>query len=179
MRFWTAIRAFFRTLTSVQTAQEVKRLLDGPSALRPAEPPAAPATAPLSPKGSARSEALTLLAALQREARFVDFLQESLDGYSDQQIGAAARDVHRDCAKVVARMFALAPVLAEEEGASVDVPSETAPACYRLTGDVSGERPLRGTVVHHGWKATRCELPSWSGSKAAAMVVAPAEVEVR
>ena len=61
---------------------------------------------PLVPKPPARSEAITLLAALQREARFVDFIQESLAGYTDAQIGAAARDVHRDCGTVLKRMFA-------------------------------------------------------------------------
>ena len=59
------------------------------------------------PPKAARSEAITLLATLQREARFVDFIKEPLDGYSDAQIGAAARDVHRDCGKVLDRLFAI------------------------------------------------------------------------
>jgi hypothetical protein len=73
----------------------------GPSAVaEPAKPQPKqdakkPAAAP-----RPRSEALTLLATLQREARFVDFIKESLEGYSDAQIGAVARDVHRDCGKV-------------------------------------------------------------------------------
>ena len=40
-----------------------------------------------------------------REARFVDLVNESLDGYSDAQIGAAARDVLRDSKKVLDRLF--------------------------------------------------------------------------
>ena len=79
-------------------------------------------------QGTPASEAITLLAALQREARFVDFIQESLAGYSDAQIGAAARDVHRDCGAVLERMFALRPAVAEEEGTEVEVPAGFDPA---------------------------------------------------
>ncbi len=68
---------------------------------QPKPEPKKPAAAP-----RGRSEALTLLATLQREARFVDFIMESLEGYSDAQIGAVARDVHRDCGKVLERLFA-------------------------------------------------------------------------
>ena len=56
-----------------------------------------------------------MLATLQREARFVDFVKESLEGYADAQIGAVARDVHRDCGAVLERLFALRPVLADQE----------------------------------------------------------------
>ena len=72
---------------------------------------AADAEAAAGAKSPGSSEAITLLAALQREARFVDFIQESLDGYSDAQIGAVARDVHRDCGAVLTRMFALRPAV--------------------------------------------------------------------
>jgi hypothetical protein len=33
-------------------------------------------------------------------------------------------------------------------------------------------------MVHHGWEAAKCELPSWSGSRKAAGVVAAVEVEL-
>jgi hypothetical protein len=51
------------------------------------------------------------LAALQREARLVDFVQEPIAAYSDAQIGAAVRDVHRGCAEVIERLFSLKPVV--------------------------------------------------------------------
>jgi hypothetical protein len=50
---------------------------------------------------------------------------------------------------------------------------------YRLTGNVAGQPPFRGQLAHHGWEATRCELPSWTGGEGSAMVVAPVEVEVK
>ena len=47
-----------------------------------------------------RDGALALLALLQREGRFVDFVRDTVDGASDGDIGAAAREVHRGCRKV-------------------------------------------------------------------------------
>jgi hypothetical protein len=126
-----------------------------------------------------RSEALTLLATLQREARFIDFLQESLDEYADEQVGAAVRDVHRQCRQALERMFALRPLVHEAEGAPIEVPAGFDAGKYRLTGNVAGQPPFRGQLAHHGWEATRCELPSWTGGEGSAMVVAPVEVEVK
>jgi hypothetical protein len=73
---------------------------DGKETKAPDKPQVSAKEKPASAKvvaAPARSEALNLLAAMQREARFVDFIREPLDGYSDAQIGAAARTVHRDC----------------------------------------------------------------------------------
>jgi hypothetical protein len=121
---------------------------------------------------------MTLLAALQREARFVDFIQEPLTGYSDAQVGAVARDVHRDCRNVMERMFALQAACSAEEGAEVDVPAGFDPGKYHLTGNVAGEPPFRGRLTHHGWEAAKCELPVWSGKETSARIVAPIEVEL-
>jgi hypothetical protein len=116
---------------------------------------------------------------LQREARFVDFVQESLADYSDAQIGAAVRDIHRDCSAVVQRLFALKPAASQEEGAEVDVPEGFDPNRWKLSGNVAGKPPFHGRLVHPGWEATLCELPLWTGSPAAARIVAPAEVELQ
>jgi hypothetical protein len=179
MRLWLALRAFFRILFNQTSAEQARRLLlEGPPAEQPqtkAEP-AKPATpAPVKPQ---RSDALTLLAALQREARLVDFLKEPLDGFSDAEVGAVARNVHRDCGKVVERWFGVAPILNQEDGAPVELPAGFDAGRYRLTGQVSGEPPYRGRLVHHGWEATRCETPTWTGSADAARVIAPVEVEI-
>lgn len=175
MRLWLAIQSFFKVLFNPQFAAGVEQL-QIPAPAAPAEPPAAPE--PAKPAPPARSEAVALLATLQREARIVDMVTESLDGYSDAQIGAAARDVLRDCGKVIDRMFAVAPVASEAEGERVEVAAGYDPAEYRLTGNVSAEPPLAGQLAHAGWKATRCEVPEWSGSAASVLVVAPAEVQV-
>ena len=129
-------------------------------------------------RASQRSDALSLLAALQREARFIDMVKEPLAQYSDAQIGAAARDVLRDCGRVLDRLFDLRPVVDQEEGSPIDVPAGYDAGRYRLTGNVGGVPPFRGRLVHHGWMAAHCEVPTWSGSPAASMILAPEEVEV-
>lgn len=182
-RIVIAFRAFFLTLFHGDVAAQVDEALRRPTLPSPTEPPAKEKTAakapPVKPAAPTRSEAISLLAALQREARFVDFLQEPLAGYSDAQVGAAARDVHRDCAAVVERLFALKPVVPEEEGSPLELPAGFDSGRYRLTGNVAGEPPFRGRVVHHGWEASRCETPAWAGSADAARVVAPCEVELK
>ena len=140
-----------------------------------AVPKPAPAKQPPKP---ARSEAITLLATLQREARFVDFIKEPLDSYSDAQIGAAVRDVHRDCGKVLDRLFAIRSMVDQEEGSPIEVPPGFDAGRYRLTGNVAGDPPFHGRLVHHGWEAAEVQLPAWSGTQLSARVVAPVEVEL-
>ena len=180
MHLFSAIRVFFRVLLNSDFATQCDKLLAGTTAEpKPPTPEPKPAPAPAKPKPPARSEAVTLLAALQREARLIDFFQESLDGYTDAQIGAAARDVHRQSQAVLQRMFALEPLLTDQEGASIEVPAGYDTGMYRVTGNVTGEPPFHGTMVHHGWRATVCQVPQWSGTNDAALVVAPAEVELK
>jgi hypothetical protein len=184
-RLWIAVRVFFAVVARRDVADRVEELLNRGALPRPAptlEAPKAEVTKPQPKKAEAkappRSEALTLLATLQREARLLDFLKEPLGHYTDAEIGAVARDVHRDCGKVLDRLFAPAPVVDQEEGADMEVPAGFDAGRYRLTGSVAGEPPFRGRLVHHGWEATRCELPAWTGSASAARIVAPVEVEL-
>jgi hypothetical protein len=180
-RISTAFRAFFAALGNAETAARIEAALSGKPAALPSEPPPPPKiekpVAPLPVKAPTQNPAVTLLAALQREARLIDFLQEDLSGYADEQIGSAVRDVHRDSRKVLDRFFALRPVLAKEEGAVVDVAADHDPGKYRLTGKANAAAQ-QGTLQHHGWEATRCELPQFTGSPSAANVVAPAEIDV-
>lgn len=176
-RILLAFRVFLRTLFSSTVAEQVAKVFDG--SLPAPTPVAVPQPKlPPAPKPPVRSDAITLLATLQREARFVDFIEESLAGYTDAQIGAAARDVHRDCGAVLKRLFALKPTATEAEGAEVEISAGFDPNRWRLTGNVAGEPPFQGRLVHPGWEATICELPTWSGSSTAARIVAPAEVEL-
>lgn len=178
MRLGLAFRLFFRVLSDADFARRVA----AESAAAPQEPSprvggAAPAPTGKTTAAAPRSDAVTLLATLQREARLVDIVYEPLEGYGDAQIGAAARDVLRDCRQVLDRLFALRPLVDQAEGGAVEVPAGYDAGRYRLTGNVSRQPPLSGQLVHAGWQATRCELPAWTGSREAALVVAPAEVE--
>ncbi len=125
-----------------------------------------------------QSDAITLLAALQREARLIDLIQEPLDNYEDAQVGAAARDVLRDSAVVLERMLALRPVIDRSEGDEVETPDSANAGRFRFVGNVQGEPPYRGRLVHHGWEASILELPRWSGCSEDVSVVAPAELEL-
>ena len=178
----TAFRIFFRTLFSRTAADQVSALLDGRAlpkitadekSRQPVPEPKA--VAPVAPK---RSEAIALLAALQREARLVDLIKEDLSVYSDEQVGAAARNVLRDSALALDRFFALQRVLQQPEGERVQVPPGYDPGRYQLVGNVAGNPPYSGFLTHAGWQATTVNLPTWSGSKEAALVIAPAEVEI-
>ena len=81
--------------------------------------------------------------------------------------------------KVLDRMFGLQPLVDQREGSELEAPAGYDAGCYRLTGDVHGEGPFRGRVVHPGWQAPHCDLPQWSGTNDAARVVAPVELEIK
>ena len=187
MRFILALKCFFLVLFAKRLPADAAALL--PPAEKPAEqlPPALETTQPLEasvmqkiaePKRDDGSRgAALLLALLQREGRLLDFLQEEIDGYADAQIGAAVRDIHRGCKKVLAEHLPVEPVLKEPENATVRVDAGFDPSRIRLTGNVMGEPPYTGVLKHHGWRLAKVQLPS-STANADPNVVAPAEVEL-
>ncbi len=155
-RLWLALRAFWRILTDAQFATRVESLFS-------------PA-----PKGPD----LRVLTVLQRDGRLVDFLQEDIDAYSDAQIGAAVRDIHRGCRKALRDYLTVEPVLSAAEDAEVTVPSNFDPAEIRLTGNVAGSPPFKGVLKHHGWRVKAVHLPAIPGTRDDSSVLAPAEVEI-
>lgn len=144
-----------------------------PAAAAPAPPPAPSVSAP----GTDRATALRLLALLQREGRLVDFVEEKLDGFTDAEIGAAARIVHAGCRKVIDETFPLEAILPDAEGAAVTVPKGFDAGRIRLTGNVVGAGPWKGALRHRGWRVKEVRLaPAPQGGDLA--VLAPAEVEL-
>jgi hypothetical protein len=137
---------------------------------------AKPAAAPPPPE-RLHASGLLLLNALQREGRLVDFLQQDVVGFSDQEIGSAARVVHSGCRKVLEQYFALEPAAPEAEGSTVTLAKGFDAQRIRLTGNVAGQPPFRGTLRHHGWVAREVRLPAWSEALDP-RIVAPAEVEL-
>lgn len=124
-----------------------------------------------------RDGALAMLALLQREGRLIDFLREPLDSFTDADIGAAARDVHRGCRKVLDQHLTMEAVMPGAEEDRVTVPKGFDPAEIRLIGEARGEAPFKGTLRHHGWRVTDAKLPTLVEGVDRS-VVAPAEVEV-
>ncbi|MDR5824690.1 DUF2760 domain-containing protein [Caballeronia sp. LZ043] len=184
-RIGIAFGAFFGVLGNAAFAGRVQRLRDAPHApeAAPAAPqPPQPAAAPVQPAPSALKEAspvaaLQLLALLQRDARFVDFVEEDIAKYSDADIGAAARLVHDGCRAVLREHFTINPVRSEAEGSRITLQEGFDAAAVRLTGNVVGRAPFSGSISHRGWKVEDTRLPKLAPSHDAS-IVAPAEVEL-
>lgn len=121
--------------------------------------------------------ALQLLGLLQKEARFVDFTQENMGQYSDAEIGAVARVVQEGCRKILNQHFVLSPIKSEEEGSAVTLPAGYDAATIRITGNIVGSAPFKGTLVHRGWKADDIKLPQLTEGHDA-KIIAAAEVEL-
>lgn len=120
---------------------------------------------------------LHLIGALQREGRLVDFLEEDISPYSDEQVGAAVRNIHENCRKTIHKYLSPKPVIMKTEGESINVGADFAPGAVKLTGNVAGEPPFNGILRHPGWRAERVELPRLSSSGDFS-ILAPAEVEI-
>jgi hypothetical protein len=136
---------------------------------------AAPAAA-AAPPPSDDMPALRLLATLQADGRLVDFLLEDIEGYSDDQIGAAVRGIHQAARKALRECIVLEPIIKGRENEEVAVSKGFDSGAVRLVGNVHGDPPFRGALKHGGWRATAVTLPVRRGQDE--RVIAPAEVEI-
>ena len=143
-------------------------------------PPVAETPIPVVPvllKEATPDAALQLLGLLQKEARLIDFTQENLSSYSDADIGGAARVVHEGCAKVLREHFTITPVRPEAEGSRITLSGGFDASAIRLTGNVVGMAPYKGSLSHCGWRALETRLPKLTESHDVT-VLAQAEVEL-
>ena len=169
-RLRLAVVCWFRIVFDARFAARVAALRSDSALPAGDRPSLANRPAPVNP-----AQALHLLSLLQREGRLIDFCEEDLTGFSDAQVGAAARTVHDGCRKAVREAFTLVPVRAEPEGSPVTLAAGFDPRAVRLTGNVTGSPPFSGVLRHHGWKAAQIRMPAASGDST---VIAPAEVEL-
>ena len=137
----------------------------------------APAPEPVILKEATPDAALQLLSLLQKEARFIDFIQENMSAYSDADIGAAARIVHQGCGKAISEHFTLSAVSQDQEGSRVTLNKGFDANAFRLTGNIVGEAPFNGTLVHKGWQVTDLHLPKLTEGHNP-RIIAAAEVEL-
>jgi len=146
-----------------------------PASAEPAKP------APLPPAPRAEAEVVSLLAAFQEKGRLVDFLMDDITAFEDAQVGAAARVVHQGCRTVMDEHFEVQPLQENAEGSSVTIPKDHAADEYRLTGNLSGEAPFSGTLVHKGWKTCSVKLPRLIEvtDEERLPAIAPAEVDIK
>ncbi|WP_434109858.1 DUF2760 domain-containing protein [Paraburkholderia caffeinilytica] len=189
-RISLAVSTFFSILGDGEFAGGVLRLRKGgadsaaaasvtPAAAPTPAPVAAPAPAPQPPalKEASPDAALQLLGLLQRDARFIDFVEEDIKAYSDADIGAAARLVHDGCRATLREHFTIRPVRDEAEGSRVTLAEGFDASSIRLTGNVVGKAPFNGSISHRGWRVDEVRLPKLTDSHNA-KVIAPAEVEL-
>jgi hypothetical protein len=174
IRFFLAFSAFWRILVNRQFATHVIRLLQGESPAPAREPEVAK---PPALREAPTDSALQLLGLLQQEGRFVDFLEEDVSAYSDADIGAAARVVHEGCRKALREHIRFEPVRSEPEGSRLTLEQGFDASSVRLAGNVVGQPPFTGTLVHRGWRAEEVKLPRLAQGHDVS-VLAPAEVEL-
>jgi hypothetical protein len=126
------------------------------------------------PQSGPEDGAVQILSVLQRDARLVDFLMEDISGYSDEQVGAAVRDVQQQSRQALERYLKLQPVIDGVEGDFTKT-GGLAASSVKLVGNVppSGKAP-GGLLRHKGWKAEKVDLPALAPGN----VLAPAEIEV-
>lgn len=172
-RFSLALRTFFRIVFDAGFAASVLRLDEQPDS------PAGERMQPSPPafKEAVPDSALQLLGLLQQEGRFVDFLEEDVGGFSDAEVGAAARVIHEGCRKVIHDNFSIVPIRKEPEGSRLTLPQGFDSSSMRLTGNVVGKPPFSGALIHRGWRATDVRLPKVAEGHDMA-ILAPAEVEL-
>jgi hypothetical protein len=173
-RISLAFRCFFNLLFSGELSAETLAALH---LTKRAAAPAAVPKAPAAPPAVKTSDgALQILGILQRDARLVDFLMEDIAGYSDDQVGAAVRELHDQCRDSMARYVTLQPVIDGVEGTFAKAPSSD-PNVVKFIGNVPAKPPSGGTLRHKGWRASKIDLPAL-GAKQDATVIAPAEIEI-
>ncbi len=117
------------------------------------------------------------LSILQRDGRLLDFFDEDLSLYDDEQIGAAVRSIQEDCKKTIKKYIDAKPVLEAEEGEIVRIEPGFDIDAIKLVGNVSGEPPFEGVLKHRGWKAGKKEIPKLSDIQDSGIII-PAEVEI-
>ena len=169
-RIVLAFRSFFAILFTGKLPSDIAQ------ALGFGAPKAQPAAPKPPPQARPSDGALQILGILQRDSRLIDFLMEDITSYSDDQIGAAVRELHDQCRDSVARYVTLQPVIDGVEGTFAKAPSSD-PNLVKFVGNVPAKPPSGGTLRHKGWRASKVDLPALS-ARQDTTVIAPAEIEI-
>ncbi len=168
--FFERLGLAWKVLIDSSLAAKLTRLLAKPEPEKPAAPKVVPPE-------KAHASGLFVLSALQQDGRFIDFLQQDVTTFSDEEVGAAARVVHGGCRKTLQRLVSVQRLMKEEEDAQINIPPGFDSNRIRLTGNVTGQPPYKGALKHHGWVASDLKFPALADS-VDYRVLAPAEVEL-
>lgn len=167
-RLMMAFRSFFKAW---KKPEEATKFLQGPKEVTSKEALAS------SEKPTSDTAHLRLLAALQEEGRFLDFLKEDISSFSDEEVGASVRKIHKDCQQVIEKLVTVRPVLQEDEGSKIHIPVGYNSSSIKVVGFVKGEPPFEGILIHKGWRADKRSLPKKYVESS--QVIYPAEVEIK
>ena len=176
-RIFLAFRCFFSILFRGRLVDTTAAALGlSRRAAPPGQPAAAKTPAAAPPAAKTSDGALQVLGILQRDARLLDFLMEDITGYSDDQVGAAVRELHDQCRDAIGRYVTLQPVIDGVEGTFTQAPSKD-PNVVKFIGNVPAKPPSGGVLRHKGWRAVKIDLPTL-GARQDAAILAPAEIEI-
>ena len=177
-RISLAFRCFFNLLFGGELSPGTLTALNlAKRGTAPAPAKSAAAAAPTAaPAVKVSDGALQFLGILQRDSRLVDFLMEDIASYSDDQVGAAVRELHGQCRDAIARYVTLQPVIDGVEGTFAKAPSSD-PNVVKFVGNVPAKPPAGGTLRHKGWRAAKVDLPALAAKQDPA-IIAPAEIEI-
>jgi hypothetical protein len=136
------------------------------------KPPPKPA-----PQFKPSDGALQMLGILQRDARVIDFFMEDVSPYSDDQVGAAFRQVNEQGRAALQRYVKLEPVIDGVVNTPVRVESRD-PNATKLIGNVPADgKATQGLLRHNGWRVESVNLPNISPGQDV-KILAPAEIEI-
>lgn len=179
-----AMGAFLKCLFNQEFGQKVKSLALGEATISDKAPNVNLETAKTQEEKTQKSEdkksyqhgAVQLLAEFQKEGRLIDFLEEDLDQYQDEEIGSSVRSIHEGCKKVLDHNFDKEKIIDQEEESSYRIDQGYNSHHIKLSGRVRDSFPLKGTLVHPGWKINQIQLKE--RPKAIRDILTPAEVEI-
>jgi len=152
--------AFFRVLFDPAFAGNVAKLRSGALPLLPEDAPAREEPGEKQEEPEEKQEeppkvvlkeatpeaAMQILGLLQREGRFIDFVEEDMGSFSDAQIGAAARIVHTGCRKAIREHMKIGVVETEKEGTKITLEEGFDAQRIRVVGNVVGDPPFTGIL---------------------------------
>jgi hypothetical protein len=172
-RISLAFRSFFSILFGGSLPADIAQAFGYAKPSPVKTTPAAPVAAPKA-QATAADGAVQVLGVLQRDSRLIDFLMEDISAYTDDQVGAAIRDVQVQAKQTLERYLKLQPVIDAVEETTIPT-SGLDSASYKLIGKVppNGKAPS-GVLRHRGWKAGQVDLPVAKPTS----ILVPAELEV-
>ena len=130
------------------------------------------------PDSNAEHSAKKLLAILQKQARFIDFIHQNLDHYSNNEVANVARNIHSNCQKTLKKYCKFSSIRPEAEEGFVVLEKDFDRSYIHLIGNIGNQQQFEGVLIHKGWQIDEIKLP-YSLNKTNDHIIQPAEIEVK